>query len=69
MSDRIIPPPTTAGDLIAMLQKLPPETHVYVDIGSYDWSHSHRIELTETATDTYPEKAGAYHLSGLDDWE
>lgn len=65
---RITPSPTTAADLIAMLEKLPPETHVYVDIGSYDWSESHRIELMP-APDHYPEKAGAYHLRGLDEWE
>lgn len=68
MTDRIIPPPTTAGDLIAMLQKLPPDTHVYVDIGSYDWDQSHRIEVIPAPSD-YRDKAGAYHLRGMDEWQ
>lgn len=60
----------TAGELIALLQKLPPETPVYVDIGEHDWGSSHAIELNETKPGQYPEnKVGAYHLTGIEDYE
>lgn len=57
---------TTAAELIEMLQTLPPETHVFVDIGTYDWDYSDKIYLTKFEDSVLdPEKKGAFHLSGV----
>lgn len=57
---------TTAGELIAMLSELDPGTHVYVDIGSYDWEESDAIELRTTQGSIYGNKNnGDVHLTGL----
>lgn len=57
---------TTAGELIAMLSELDPDTHVYVDIGSYDWEESDAIELRATQGSVYGNKRnGDVHLSGV----
>lgn len=57
---------TTAGELIAMLSELEPNTHVYVDIGSHDWEESDAIELRTTQGSVYGNKRnGDVHLAGL----
>ncbi|MGP9528595.1 hypothetical protein [Glutamicibacter sp. AOP5-A2-18] len=57
---------TTAGELIAMLSELNPDTHVYVDIGSYDWEESDAIELRTNQGRVYGNKNnGDVHLTGL----
>lgn len=62
---------TTAGELIAMLSELDPNTHVFVDIGMHDWEHSDAIELQPINPDDWlhKEKPGAVHLTGLDKWQ
>lgn len=54
---------TTAADLIAQLQKLPPDTHVYVDVGYHDWGYSHHIEVVPSEHG----EAGSYYLQGIED--
>lgn len=62
---------TTAGELIAMLSELDPNTHVFVDIGNHDWEHSEAITLRPVESDDWlhNDKPGAVHLAGLDKWE
>lgn len=66
--DKLIPPKTTAADLIAQLSKLPPDTPVSVDIGNHDWDTSHLITV-EPISEDYPDRAGEYHLNGTAEWE
>lgn len=59
-------PRTTAAELIEMLQTLPPDTHVFVDIGMYDWEYSDKIYLSKFEDKMLgPDKMGAFHLSGV----
>lgn len=61
---------TTAGELIAMLSELDPDTHVFVDIGWHDWGHSDAIELIPVEDESVIDgKTGAVHLCGLDEWD
>lgn len=53
---------TTAADLIAQLQQLPPDTYVYVDIGYHDWGYSDYIQVVPSELG----EAGAYYLQGIE---
>lgn len=58
---------TTAAELIAMLSELDPDTHVFVDVGWYDWGDSNTIVLDLIAEGDYPtSKVGAVHLRGIE---
>ena len=56
---------TTAAELIEMLQELPPETHVFVDIGVFDWEVSDIIRPQKIEDErSVGGKVGAFHLTG-----